>query len=50
MFGQGAVAAADVEDVFAGYGREEIDDSGGESGDEAAVGGVGRGVPGLASD
>ena len=33
--------------MFAGLRGEEIDDVGGERGDEAAVGGVGFGVPGL---
>ena len=48
LFGEGSVAAAEVEDLFAGLGVEEGDDFGGEVGDEAAVGGVGFGVPGLA--
>ena len=48
LFGEGAVAAAEIQDVFAGLGGEESDDVGGEGGDEAAVGGVGFGVPGLA--
>ncbi len=46
--GEGSVAAAYVEDVFAGFGGEEVDYSGGEVGYEAAVGGVVGGVPGLA--
>jgi hypothetical protein len=45
--GESAVAASEVEDVFAGLWGEESDDVSGESGDEAAVGGVGFGVPGL---
>ena len=48
LLGEGAVAAAEVEDVFAGLRGEESDDTGGEGGDESAVGGVGFGVPGLA--
>ena len=48
LFGEGSVSAAEVEDLFAGLGVEEGDDFGGEIGDEAAVGGVGFGVPGLA--
>ena len=48
LFGKGAVAAAEVEDLFSGLGVQEGDDVGGEGGDEAAVGGVGFGVPGLA--
>ena len=48
LFGEGSVAAAEVEDLFAGLGVEERDYAGGEVGDEAAVGGVGLGVPGLA--
>jgi hypothetical protein len=47
LLGEGPVAAAQVEDVLAGLGREEIDYAGGEVGDETAVGGVGFGVPGL---
>jgi hypothetical protein len=48
LFGEGSVAAAEIEDLFAGLGVQEFNDSGGEVGDEAAVGGVGIGVPGLA--
>ena len=48
--GEGTVAAADIEDVLAGLRGEESDDTGGEIGDEAAVDGVGCGVPGLAFD
>jgi hypothetical protein len=47
LLGESAVAAAEVEDVFAGLWGEESDDVSGERGDEAAVGGVGFGVPGL---
>lgn len=47
LFGEGSVAAAYVEDVLAGLGIEQADDPGGEGGYEAAVGGVGGGVPGL---
>jgi hypothetical protein len=48
LFSEGAVAAAEVEDLFAGLGVQKGDNIGGEGGDEAAVGGVGFGVPGLA--
>jgi hypothetical protein len=48
LLGEGAVATAQVEYSFAWLWVEECDDIGGESGDEAAVGGVGFGVPGLA--
>src|SRR5439155_27273401 len=48
LFGEGAVAAAEVEDLFSGLRVEKGDDVGGEGGDEAAVCGVGFGVPGLA--
>ncbi len=48
LFGEGSVAAAEVEDLFAWLRVQEFNDSGGEVGDEAAVGGVGFGVPGLA--
>jgi hypothetical protein len=48
LFGEGAIAAAEIEDLFAGLGVEEGDYVGGEGGYEAAVGGVGFGVPGLA--
>ena len=47
LFGEGSIAAAKVEYVLAGLGIEEGYDFGGEVGDEAAVGGVGFGVPGL---
>jgi hypothetical protein len=47
LFGEGAVAAAEVEDLLTGLWREESNDIRGEVGDEAAVGGVGFGVPGL---
>jgi len=47
LLGEGAVAAAEIEDGFAGLWGEEIDYRGGEVGYEAAVGGVGVGVPGL---
>ncbi len=45
--GEGTVAAAEIEDVLAGAGVEEIHDGRGEGCDETAVGGVGFGVPGL---
>ena len=47
LFGEGSVAAAEVENAFAGLGSEEIDYTGGEIRDETAVGGVGFGVPCL---
>ena len=47
LFGEGAVAAAEIEDGLTGLGVEQIDDPAGEVGDEAAVGGVGFGVPCL---
>lgn len=48
FFGEGSVAAADVEDVFPEPWKEEIDDARGKVGHEAAVRGVSRGVPALA--
>ncbi len=48
LFGEGAVAAAQVQDLFAGLWVEKHDDFGGEVGDESTVGSVGFGVPGLA--
>ena len=47
LFSEGAVAAAEVEDVLAGTGCEEIEDVAGETGHEATVGGVVGGVPDL---
>lgn len=49
LLGEGSVATAYVEDVFAGLRGEEGDYGGGHGGYEASVGGVGGGVPGLAS-
>ena len=48
LFGESAIAAAEVEDMFAGLGSKEFDDSRGKSGDETSVGGIGGGVPCLA--
>jgi len=48
LFCEEAVAAAEIEDMFPRLWGEESDDIGGEIGDEAAIGGVGIGVPGLA--
>ena len=48
LFGESAVAAAEVEDLLAGLGIEEGDDVGGEGCHEASVSGVGFGVPCLA--
>ena len=50
LLGEGSVATAEIENLFARLWGEESDHVGGESGDEAAVGGVGFGVPGLAGD
>ena len=47
LLSEGAIAAAEVEDVLAGLRVQEFGDGGSEGGDEAAVGGVGGGVPGL---
>lgn len=47
LFGERSVAAAYVEDVFSGLSGQEIDDSGGQGGDKAAIGGVGGSAPGL---
>ena len=43
-----AATTAEIQDLFAGLGVEEGEYVGGEGGDEAAIGGVGFGVPGLA--
>jgi len=48
LFGEDTVAAAEVHDLFAGLRCKESYDGGGEVGDEASVGCVGFGVPGLA--
>ncbi len=48
LLGEGSVTTAEIEDALAGLRVEEGDDSGGEVGDEASVGGVGVCVPDLA--
>jgi len=49
LFGEGSVAAAEIEDLFAGLGIEEHDYVGGQGCDKAAVGSVGFGVPSLSN-
>ena len=45
LLGQRAIAAAEIENAFAGIRREQIEQRGAEVGDEAGVEGVGIGVP-----